>query len=392
MKSTMRAVLFGIVASTGAIVVACGSSSDASPPSTPTVDDAASPPGNNDSSPDASTPTPESDAGSEPKLPLGPPITAPPSTWTWVDVPEAVCDDGTPTGLGIWPSPGSKKLMFFFAGGGACWNFENCATKPSYAEGPFGKTEFDKNSPGFGGWIIGHGENNPFKDWNTVFIPYCTGDIHAGDNVKTYTDGKTSKVVHHKGRANLAAYLARLGATFPDAEQIASTGSSAGGGGALFSYPAIRAYWPNAQGFLVDDSLPFFKAAIPLDIRQAWFENWNLDPITTPVCGPNCVEDMSKLFTGMSARYPNDRMGVVSFTTDYVIAGYYKIDVWNYWKVLADFSKTAIEPTTNFKRFHVDTWGHGMLTNIGGYSVSGTKLTNWLAQMASADPAWKSVP
>lgn len=356
--------------------------------------DAAPPSGNPDpTASDASaSPGPAPDGGATPVLPVGEPITAPDSTWTWVDVAGSVCDDGTPTGLGIWPSPGSTKLLLFFGGGGACWNFDNCVKESKSVHGPFGKTEFDNMASQVGGWIIGHGDTNPFKDWTTVFVPYCTGDIHAGDNVVTYTDGKTTKDFHHKGRANVAAYLARLAATMPNLTQVAVTGSSAGGGGALFNYPTVRSYWPNAEGMLVDDSLPFFKDAIPLDTRKQWFENWNLDPLTTPTCGANCMEDMSKLFSGTAARFPNDRLGLVSFTTDYVIAGYYEIDWWKYWSTLSSFTKEAIDPTEHFKHFYVDTWGHGTLTNMGAYSVKGTKLVDWLGQMAAADPAWKSVP
>lgn len=410
MTSTTRTALFGMLAALAGVAVACGAGNDAPASSDPEpsatndgVDAASPPPGTDppstddpDASTDASLPDSSStDAGSNDagsNLPIGAPIDAPPSAWTWVDFPEAVCDDGTSTGIGLWHNPASTKVMFFFAGGGACWDYDTCIKNPTSVHGPFGKADFDKASPQFGGWIIGHGDTNPFKDWTTVYVPYCTGDLHAGDLVKTYTDGTTSKEVHHKGRANVAAYLARLAATIPSADQVAVTGSSAGGGGALFSYPAIRSYWPNAKSFLVDDSLPFFKKDMPLAMRQAWFDNWNLAPLTTPICGANCVDDMSKLFPGMATLYPNDPMALLSFTTDPVIASYYKINTLQYWSVLGQFTKDPLEPTGHFKHYYVDQWGHTMLSNPTAYTVKGVKLLDWIAKMASADPSWASVP
>src|SRR6185295_10067082 len=46
--------------------------------------------------------------------PLGVPIVAPAGKWTWVDFPDSVCDDGSPTGIGIRPSATSDKLVVFF--------------------------------------------------------------------------------------------------------------------------------------------------------------------------------------------------------------------------------------------------------------------------------------
>jgi hypothetical protein len=101
---------------------------------------------------------------------------------------------------------------------------------------------------------------------------------------------------------------------------------------------------------------------------------------------------MTGLFSGMATHYPNDRMALLSFTTDYVIAQYYKMVVTSYWSTLGDFTKTALDPSGHFKNFRQDSWGHTMLTDMDKHTVKGVKLTDWLAQMASGDPAWTSVP
>src|SRR5687767_3519934 len=39
------------------------------------------------------------------------PIDAPPGEWTWIPVDGAKCRDGSPTGFGVRPQTGSKKLV-----------------------------------------------------------------------------------------------------------------------------------------------------------------------------------------------------------------------------------------------------------------------------------------
>ena len=44
---------------------------------------------------------------------------------------------------------------------------------------------------------------NVFRDATYVFVPYCTGDLHAGDNVATYDVGGTPTPTYHWGGRNL---------------------------------------------------------------------------------------------------------------------------------------------------------------------------------------------
>ena len=78
----------------------------------------------------ADSPVPDVEDGT-PSLPavpmLGAPITAPAKTWTWVNFPDAVCDDGSPTGIGVSLNPASKDILIFLQGGGACWDYDSCA-------------------------------------------------------------------------------------------------------------------------------------------------------------------------------------------------------------------------------------------------------------------------
>jgi len=56
-------------------------------------------------------------------------------------------------------------------------------------------------SGGFGS----NAEENPFKDWSFIVIPYATGNFHSGTGVY---EGK--KTVHHTDYSNYAAFVEQI--------------------------------------------------------------------------------------------------------------------------------------------------------------------------------------
>ena len=54
------------------------------------------------------------------------PINAPADEWTFIDFPEAVCMNGTPTGIAINPHASSEDVLIFLEGGNACFNLISC--------------------------------------------------------------------------------------------------------------------------------------------------------------------------------------------------------------------------------------------------------------------------
>jgi hypothetical protein len=74
---------------------------------------------------------------------------------------------------------------------------------------------------------------NPFADYSFVVAPYCTGDVHLGDNVSTYDGPATADheahtlTVHHRGIVNAQTVLDWTYAHF-DPSDVFVTGSSAG--------------------------------------------------------------------------------------------------------------------------------------------------------------------
>ncbi|NUO54074.1 MAG: hypothetical protein HOV80_34950, partial [Polyangiaceae bacterium] len=168
----------------------------------------------------------------------GKPLEGEAGAWTWVDVPDALCRDGSPTGFGVRLNPDSDRLFIYFEGGGACFNSMSCGVNPS----SYGELNFSgfANGGGQGGIFDADNEANPLRDWNVVYIPYCTGDVHAGDATDVDVPGfNAPQGQSFVGYRNVGLYLKRIVPTFPDVSKVLVTGSSAGGFGATYNFDRI---------------------------------------------------------------------------------------------------------------------------------------------------------
>jgi hypothetical protein len=225
---------------------------------------------------------------------FGPPIQipgdAPYDTWTWISMPGSACANGTPTGIGINPHAGSTGLLIWFQGGGDCFTYDGCAGPMPTAQhlGGYGPNEFAteisfrENS----GIFERSNTNNPFHDFNMVLFPYCTGDVHTGDRVATYTNGSASITIDHVGFVNIGVFLRRVVPTFASSTLVAVTGSSAGGFGAFFNYGRTHdAFFAmgSPRMILVDDAgsafrPPYLAVALQQAQRSAWGSPANIPP------------------------------------------------------------------------------------------------------------------
>jgi hypothetical protein len=326
--------------------------------------------------------------------PLGDPITTTMNTWTWVDFPDTSCDDGTPTGIGV-NQGSSSNLIVFMNGGGACWDYLTCFMLNTATHGPYGKAQFDAQQGNLAGTLFDRNDaTNPFKDWSFVFVPYCTGDVHAGDNVVMYSDnqGMNTHTYHHTGHKNILSYVPRIAGTWPSPGKLVVSGSSAGGYGASFNYDTFRKYWPAGKVYLLDDSGPTLEGdAIPPGYRSAWYMEWNLGEVLDPICGAACMSDFSQAIKILADRYKNDRMALLSSLQDQTIRNYFLLSPTGFQGELTMMAHDILDPTTNFKYFFVDGQTHTMLGNVGNFMSQGTPLQTWLTQLVNDDPAWTTL-
>jgi hypothetical protein len=122
------------------------------------------------------------------------------------------------------------------------------------------------------------GPTSPYgTGWNLVHVPYTTGDVYAGDAVRTYTttlrDQNITYTFYHKGYSNVRLDLARLKRDFPNPSTVLLTGASAGGMGAHCNLSQVVQTWPNVKTYMFSEvGFPHSPPEAPkiADTGQTW--------------------------------------------------------------------------------------------------------------------------
>lgn len=217
---------------------------------------------------------------------------APGEGFRYFEVDGARCRNGSNAGVTVRrPAQPSSRVVIYLQGGGACFNTQTClpmVNPDSIAE--------SRRAPVEQGIFDSTRADNPLRDWNVVYVPYCTGDFHMGDNVASVPFGPSNQLF--VGRKNLALILPSVVATFPGTEKVLITGSSAGGAGATASVaPIKRAFAASApELYLINDAGPllsagdnFFNDYAPVAVQTKWKNLWGLARTILPECGAACA-------------------------------------------------------------------------------------------------------
>ena len=318
------------------------------------------------------------------------PISAPSEQWTWVDFPNAVCGSGQATGLGVNRTERTRDLVIYLQGGGACWDALTCLFGAAvHVRDGYQKAAFDAEPTLAADAFRRDVAANPLKDASWVFIPYCTGDLHAGDSVRTYEFLGDRATIHHAGHANTAAFLRRLGPTFTGARRIFLVGSSAGGYGAQLNYQAAVAAFPEAEVHLLADGAQLVTPAGTL--WETWKAAWNT-PL--PAACPACASEAGALVGHLSTTHPDRRFALLASMQDEVLRLFFGHDATAFSAVTATLLADRYDPSANARYFAIDTASHTMLgglTTISGPAPGSVPLRDWVTAWRDGTAAWVSV-
>ncbi len=241
--------------------------------------------------------------------------------WHFVEVEGMACNGGVQSGVGVRRVEGASRLVLYFKGGGACFNTLTCTfTDPLMLTGP---EAMEANPTGV---LDFENPDNPFLDANVVYMPYCTGDVHAGV-LGEQTLPEVVEPWNFVGHDNVLAALDRVVPTFADVDELVVLGTSAGGLGALFNFPYIRAGWPDTDTIMIDDSgvvLPdeFLDPCLQNHLRDTWGFS-GLLPDGCEGCTTDAGGGLSTLFEYLPDRYPDVRFALIASNQDQVLRLFY---------------------------------------------------------------------
>lgn len=297
---------------------------------------------------------------------------------------------------------GSRNTMVYFEGGGACWDNFTCSFPigtglPAQFFVPLVPPGIEQTLTN---GIFKSDPANPVKDWNMVYIPYCSGDIHTGSTTRTYANAGNpllppqlmSFTIQHRGFDNFMSVLAWMKDSGARPQQILVTGASAGGYGATANFPWIAETFKSARVSLLADAsqgvtTPAFDNGNPG--RNSWnpqLAPWVFDPTVRG----------GDLIRAVADAYPQSKIAQFTTPLDGVQIGFYGLMKQNYgpggscpnavadWnqQMLADLQLYA-SSTPNYRHYVAAGSYHTLLRDPTFYTEAsaGVPFAAWLGQM-----------
>jgi hypothetical protein len=339
------------------------------------------------------------DTGVEPSPWDGEPLPeADDGEWQFIEFPDAKCRNGSETGIGVRYGSGDG-LVFYFEGGGACFNATTCGLNPSsYDAGNFAQFAGGGGTQNF----FSTDPENPVGDWSFIYIPYCTGDVHAGAR----PDGTLPDVLTPQqfvGYTNVEHYLERVVPTFlADTTNVLVSGQSAGGFGAAFNYDRIADAFPGVRVSLLDDSgPPMSDDFLAPCLQQQWRDAWNLDatiPEECTECFPDDGGGIVNLGAYLGEKHSDQHLALLSSLADETIRFFFGFGNNDcnalFPSTPADTFQAGLEdlrdnhlnsPAGVWGTYYIDSSQHTWLGS-GGYfnqEVDGVQLVDWVADLVN---------
>jgi hypothetical protein len=307
-----------------------------------------------------------------------------------------------------------NKTVMYYQGGGACWSYLTC-TLPTYktSTGPG-----DNPANASSGFADLEDPQNPFGDWNAVFVPYCTGDVHWGDAVVDHEQGQGANhrkvTIRHKGYVNAQVAEKWAREHFSNPEQVFVTGSSAGAYGAIVNSLPLQEYvWPSSQFAVLGDA---GNGVITRDFLENDLAKWGVEqnlPAWIPGLNLPLTElSAADLWTEAALFYPHNRFA--NYTTAYDggqggQVGFYNIMLnidfpvaWFFWwrpscewnSIMRSLVQETSAAAANY-RYYVGSgsrhtmWGNDKVytDTTGGVPT----VVDWVNAMLEDSPDWVNV-
>jgi len=278
------------------------------------------------------------------------------------------CAFGTPFRFFHREGADPSRLLVWFQGGGACWNWVSCS-------GMFDTSVDDDELAGYGGIFDFEHPDNPFREYTVVFVPYCTGDVHLGDTIVRYGDESWDTTpVQHRGANNVAAVLDWMRVNVPAPERLVVSGASAGSYGALFHAPALARLFPDARLVFIGDS------GVPLlHDYPGILAGWGADPDLT----------LEAAHERMARLRPNATLAQITTDDDAIQKAFYIFSGSGDWRGATLGLLAGLEASVpRFHAFVVTGEDHGLMRvdAFHGYEADGVRLRDWIDDLVNGRP------
>lgn len=245
--------------------------------------------------------------------------------WLKIEPAGAVCGDGSQYKFFVNYSDTSNNVVVAFEPGGACWDYESCSGR-SGIRGAANVDGLEDNHADLARFMIPffqrEYDDTPTPDWNFVYVPYCTGDVHSGNNVITYRDPdgvEPDLTFHHNGHNNVQAVIEWMAGEFQTVPKLMVYGCSAGGAGSTINFYYLRTGLPGVEkAYMLADSGPIFpNSELSKPLHEKVRSSWNIDPLLDSLPLNIDKDNLGLINEKLADAFPDDRLAVTYFRRDY---------------------------------------------------------------------------
>jgi len=333
--------------------------------------------------------------------------------WQEVRLADTMCGNGSQYKFYVYDSPTSNNLLLYFEGGGACWDYPSCSGQAGIlgAAHPNGIPDnyIADFQPQYVSPLVNGADPGiplrPKKDiatkgYDVVYMPYCTGDVHVGNNVVTYTDpaGVNPPITwRHVGFNNTRKALDYLHTRFPTVGKLLVSGFSAGGTATnAVYYQARRTLLPTVKGYMLNDSGPIFPAPNATYKSRPLHElitvQWALASLYAQLPATFNPNDFGSVTGMLATEFPTDQLAYTGYSSDYNYSrfsyerfypGISQATVLAYWRQDQTNLVNVMKNHANYS-YHIpwhrpinDSHCSSIITFIGSHACSNIRKKYW---------------
>lgn len=307
--------------------------------------------------------------------------TGEPSLVKWKQIEageEACCAYETPYSFFYRPGQDTSRLLIYFQGGGACWDWVSCS-------GMFDTSVEHSELTEYRGIFDFSNAQNPFQDYAILFIPYCTGDVHIGTVHRTYGEDMGGQSIAHHGARNVDQVLQWAKTHLNEPQQIVVAGASAGSYGAIFHAPRIAKRYPRADLVTIGDS------GVPLlNEYEQILQRWGAGSVLRPIWGADDSVPLTLEQAYSEAATPANMRAVVQITSDKdrIQSSFYLISGSPTWREDSyKLLETVEHKATTIYSFIVAGTDHGLMRTDAFYTyeADGMLLSEWINRLIAGE-------
>jgi hypothetical protein len=303
------------------------------------------------------------------------------------------CSGDTPYKFFVYKGT-TPNLAINFFGGGGCWNEATCKANSGLYVRDVGEAEATytagKNGDDLPGIFDMEDERNPIGGYTQVLVPYCTGDVHWGNELRTYGEGDEAYDLYHYGGVNARAVLDWVFENVTEPETVLTTGCSAGAYGAALWGAHVAHHYDDAHNVMLADS---GAGVITPTFFSTWLPNWGVED-SFPDWIANFdlvnVDSITDVYTKIGNDRPETRLAQFNTDEDGTQKLFYAVmggsgDAWS--AMMESQEESIATSLSNFRYYQSTGDQHCAIVFDDFYTrtTDGVVLSEWVGELLTGE-------